>query len=148
MWGCVNVEGCKTRYLEMYNQELPADYNEQYDQFMYHCSRDVASQISALVDSLRPGCMMVTYMTEHVDATSSESDTYIWHETPAVALQRQRQCEPGAEYQSPQNGPELCHALCGHALAVCCHLTSLYSEKFVSVHGPWGLSCLRGTGHL
>ena len=58
------------------------EYNDEYNRFMYNCSREVAAGISALVDSIRPGCMMVTYMTQHVDATSSESDTYIWHSTP------------------------------------------------------------------
>ncbi|MFH0758611.1 MAG: family 10 glycosylhydrolase [Bacteroidota bacterium] len=80
--GVCQCDGCKKRYRERYGQELPLDYTEQYDRFMYDCSREVAGQISQLVGSLRPGCMMVTYMTEHVDATSSESDTYIWHSLP------------------------------------------------------------------
>ena len=80
--GVCQCQGCKDRYLKAYGRELPLEYNEAYDRFMYDCSREVAAKISQLVDSLRPGCMMVTYMTEHVDATSSESDTYIWHSAP------------------------------------------------------------------
>lgn len=80
--GVCQCAGCQDRYDQMFKKDLPLEYNDEYSQFMYSCTRKVASEISALVDSLRPECMMVTYITQHVDATSSESDTYIWRPTP------------------------------------------------------------------
>jgi hypothetical protein len=52
--GHCHRDSCRTKYRALYGKELPAEPDEQYRQFMFQSSREVAAEIGKLIRSKRP----------------------------------------------------------------------------------------------
>jgi len=99
--GHCHCDACKRRYRTLYNKELPAEPDEQYRQFMFRSSREVAEDIGKLIHAKRPNAGYFNYIQEYTDGIMSESNTAIsrglplWPYTSSDNVNRARNSEPG-----------------------------------------------------
>jgi hypothetical protein len=92
---------CKRMYRELYGKDLPVEPDEQYRQFMFRSSREVAAEIGKLIRSKRPRAGYFNYIQEHTDGIMSESNTAVnrplplWPFASSDNVNRARNSEPG-----------------------------------------------------
>ncbi|HSW51084.1 MAG TPA: hypothetical protein VLH09_12960, partial [Bryobacteraceae bacterium] len=98
--GHCHCDSCKRLYRQYYGADLPEKENEQYRQFMFRCSREVAAEIGKLIHAKRPGAGYFNYIQEHTDGIMSESNTAVsrplplWPYTSSDNVNRARNSEP------------------------------------------------------
>lgn len=99
--GHCHCEACKRLYRQFYNRELPETPDEQYRQFMFRASREVAAQIGELIHAKRPQAGYFNYIQESTDGIMSESNTAtgrplpLWPYTSSDNVNRARNSQPG-----------------------------------------------------
>jgi hypothetical protein len=99
--GHCHCDSCRRLYRQYYGAELPAKEDEQYRQFMFRCSREVAAEIGKLIHSKRPNAGYFNYIQEYTDGIMSESNTAVarplplWPYTSSDNVNRARNSEPG-----------------------------------------------------
>ena len=98
--GHCHCDACKRRYRELYGKDLPAREDDQYREFMYRSSREVAAEIGKLIRAKRPKAGYFNYLQEYTDGIMSESNTAIdrplplWPYTSSDHVNRSRNSEP------------------------------------------------------
>jgi hypothetical protein len=98
--GHCHCDSCKRRYRELYSKELPQEPDEQYLQFMFRCSREVAAEIGTLIHAKRPKAGYFNYIHEWTDGIMSESNTAVnrplplWPYASSDNVNRGRNSEP------------------------------------------------------
>jgi hypothetical protein len=99
--GHCHCDSCRKKYRELYNKDLPKEPDEQYRQFMFLASREVAANIGKLIREKRPGAGYFNYIQESTDGIMSESNTAIrrplplWPYTSSDNVNRARNSQPG-----------------------------------------------------
>jgi hypothetical protein len=98
--GHCHCDACRTKYRALYGKELPAQPDEQYRQFMFQSSREVAAEIGKLIRAKRPKAGYFNYIHEYTDGIMSESNTAVarplplWPYTSSDNVNRARNGEP------------------------------------------------------
>jgi hypothetical protein len=96
--GHCHCDSCKRLYREWYKAELPKEPDDQYRQFMFRASREVAAEIGKLIRAKRPQAGYFNYIQEHTDGIMSESNTAVnrplWPYTSSDNVNRARNSEP------------------------------------------------------
>jgi hypothetical protein len=98
--GHCHCDSCKRRYRQLYGTDLPAEPDEQYRQFMFRSSREVAAEIGKLIHAKRPKAGYFNYIHESTDGIMSESNTAVnrplplWPYTSSDNVNRARSSEP------------------------------------------------------
>jgi hypothetical protein len=80
--GHCHCENCKQLYRQYYNKELPKQPDEQYRQFLFRASREVAAEIGKIIHAKRPHAGYFNYIQESTDGIMSESNTAIKRPLP------------------------------------------------------------------
>jgi hypothetical protein len=99
--GHCHCDSCKERYRELYNRDLPKQPDEQYRQFLFRASREVAAEIGRLIREKRPHAGYFNYIQESTDGIMSESNTAIrrplplWPYMSSDNVNRARNSQPG-----------------------------------------------------
>jgi hypothetical protein len=98
--GLCHCDSCKRKYRELYGKEIPESADEQYRQFMFRCSREVAADIGKLIHEKRPKAGYFNYIQEFTDGIMSESNTILnrplplWPYASSDNVNRARNSEP------------------------------------------------------
>lgn len=98
--GHCHCDSCKRKYREMFGKALPAKPDEEYRQFMFRSSREVAAEIGRLIRAKRPNAGYFNYIQEHTDGIMSESNTAVnrslplWPYASSDNVNRARNSEP------------------------------------------------------
>ncbi|MFB3825982.1 MAG: hypothetical protein ACE15B_04400 [Bryobacteraceae bacterium] len=85
----------------MYGKEPPDEADDEYRQFMFRCSREVAAEIGKLIHARRPNAGYFNYLHEHTDGIMSESNTAVsrplplWPYSASDNVNRARNSQPG-----------------------------------------------------
>ncbi len=99
--GHCHCAACKRKYRDMYGKDLPVNADEQYQQFMFRCSREVAAEIGKLIKQKRPNAGYFNYIQEYTDGIMSESNTAVnrplplWPYASSDNVNRARNSQPG-----------------------------------------------------
>jgi hypothetical protein len=99
--GHCHCDSCKRKYRELYGKELPKEPDEEYRQFMFRSSREVAAEIGRLIHSKRPNAGYFNYIQEYTDGIMSESNTAVnrplplWPYNSSDNVNRARNSQPG-----------------------------------------------------
>jgi hypothetical protein len=99
--GDCHCENCKRLYRQYYGKELPEKADEQYRQFMFRSSREVAAEIGKLIRAKRPKAGYFNYIQEYTDGIMSESNTAVrrplplWPYNSSDNVNRARNSQPG-----------------------------------------------------
>jgi hypothetical protein len=99
--GHCHCDACRRLYRQWYGKDLPAQPDDQYRQFMFRASREVAAEIARLIRAKRPAAGYFNYIQEHTDGIMSESNTAVgralplWPYSASDNVNRARNSEPG-----------------------------------------------------
>ncbi|MBL8228215.1 MAG: hypothetical protein JNL98_07050 [Bryobacterales bacterium] len=99
--GHCHCDACKRKYRTMFGKDLPKEPDEEYRQFLYRSSREVAARIGQLIRAKRPNAGYFNYIQEWTDGIMSESNTAVsrplplWPYTSSDNVNRARNSEPG-----------------------------------------------------
>lgn len=99
--GHCHCDACKRSYRSLYGKDLPKEPDEQYRQFMFRSSREVAAEIGSLIRRKRPNAGYFNYIQEHTDGIMSESNTAVnrplplWPYASSDNVNRARSSQPG-----------------------------------------------------
>jgi hypothetical protein len=108
--GHCHRDSCRTKYRALYGKELPAEPDEQYRQFMFQSSREVAAEIGKLIRSKRPNAgTSTTYRStrRHHVGVEHGNQSFL----AAVAVYIQRQCQWCAEQRAREDVDQPEHAI-------------------------------------
>lgn len=92
---------CKRLFRERYGRELPAKPDDDYRDFMFRSSREVAALFGKLIHEKRPQAGYFNYIHEYTDGIMSESNTALgrplplWPYTSSDNVNKARNSEPG-----------------------------------------------------
>jgi hypothetical protein len=92
---------CKRLFRERYGRQLPAKPDDDYRDFMFRSSREVAALFGKLIHEKRPQAGYFNYIHEHTDGIMSESNTALgrplplWPYTSSDNVNKARNSEPG-----------------------------------------------------
>jgi hypothetical protein len=98
--GHCHCDACKAKYRAMFGRDLPKEMDEQYRQFLFRTSREVAADIGKLIRAKRPRAGYFNYIQEHTDGIMSESNTAVdrplplWPYSASDNVNRNRNSEP------------------------------------------------------
>ena len=98
--GHCHCDACQTKYKSLYGKSIPAEPDEQYRQFMFNSSREVAADIGKLIRAKRPNAGYFNYIQEYTDGIMSESNTAVarplplWPYASSDNVNRARNSEP------------------------------------------------------
>jgi hypothetical protein len=99
--GHCHCAACKRKYREMFGKDLPEKADQEYQQFLYRCSREVAAEIGNLIHAKRPNAGYFNYLQEFTDGIMSESNTAVnrplplWPYASSDNVNRARNSQPG-----------------------------------------------------
>jgi hypothetical protein len=99
--GHCHCRTCKRLFRERYGRDLPARPDNDYRDFMFRSSREVAALFGRLIHAKRPNAGYFNYIHEHTDGIMSESNTAmgrplpLWPYTSSDNVNRARNSEPG-----------------------------------------------------
>jgi hypothetical protein len=99
--GHCHCGNCKRLFKEKYGRDLPAKPDDDYRQFMFTSSREVAALFGKLIHEKRPKAGYFNYIHEHTDGIMSESNTALgrplplWPYTSSDNVNKARNSEPG-----------------------------------------------------
>jgi len=80
--GLCHCESCQALFRARYNRPLPLIPDNNYREFMFISSREVAAGLADLIHRKRPQAAFLTYIQEHVDGITSESNTSLGRPLP------------------------------------------------------------------
>jgi hypothetical protein len=92
---------CKRKYQREFGRDLPAEPDNDYRQFMFRSSREMAAKIGRLIREKRPNAGYFNYIQEYTDGIMSESNTAVdrplplWPYASSDNVNRARNSEPG-----------------------------------------------------
>jgi hypothetical protein len=99
--GLCHCDVCKAKYRELYHKDIPAAPDDDYRQFMFKSSREVATAIGDLIHKKRPRAGYFNYIQEYTDGIMSESNTAVarplplWPYSASDNVNRARNSQPG-----------------------------------------------------
>jgi hypothetical protein len=91
---------CKRKFRAAYHRDIPEQADEQYRQFMFVSSREVAAAIGDLIHKMRPSAGYFNYIQESTDGIMSESNTALnrplplWPYSASDNVNRARNSQP------------------------------------------------------
>lgn len=80
--GHCHCGNCKRLFRERYGRELPAKPDNDFRDFMFQSSREVAALFGKLIHEKRPRAGYFNYIHEHTDGIMSESNTALGRPLP------------------------------------------------------------------
>ena len=98
--GLCHCDSCKRLYRQKFNKEIPQNPDDDYRQFMFTSSREVAAAIGDLIRTKRPQAGYFNYIQEYTDGIMSESNTAVarplplWPYSASDRVNRARNSEP------------------------------------------------------
>jgi hypothetical protein len=99
--GLCHCDACRAKYRKLFGKEIPSEPDDDYRQFMFTSSRDVAAAIGELIRKKRPQAGYFNYIQEYTDGIMSESNTAVarplplWPYSASDNVNRARNSEPG-----------------------------------------------------
>jgi hypothetical protein len=99
--GLCHCDSCERKFRAMFHRDIPEKPDDQYRQFMFVSSREVAAEIGELIHRLRPHAGYFNYIQESTDGIMSESNTAVsrplpmWPYSASDNVNRARNSEPG-----------------------------------------------------
>lgn len=99
--GHCHCDVCKRKFRERYGRDLPEVPDEDYREFLFLSSREVAAAIGKLIREKRPNAGYFNYIQEHTDGIMSESNTAVdrplplWPYASSDNVNRARNSQPG-----------------------------------------------------
>lgn len=99
--GLCHCDVCKRKFQAMFHREIPDQPDDEYRQFMFVSSREVAASIGELIHRMRPKAGYFNYIQESTDGIMSESNTALsrplplWPYSASDNVNRARNSEPG-----------------------------------------------------
>lgn len=99
--GHCRCDACAAKYRKLYSRDLPDEPDDQYREFMFLSSREVAADIGKLIKAKRPEAGFFNYIQQYTDGIMSESNTAVrrplplWPYTSSDNVNRARNSEPG-----------------------------------------------------
>ncbi|MDE3198531.1 MAG: hypothetical protein KGN84_19440, partial [Acidobacteriota bacterium] len=99
--GLCHCAACQRKYRAMFHKDLPDKPDDDYRQFMFISSREVAKAIGDLIHAKRPHAGFFNYIQESTDGIMSESNTAVnrplplWPYSASDNVNRARNSEPG-----------------------------------------------------
>ena len=91
---------CKRKYKQEFGRDLPEEPDNDYRQFMFRSSREMAAKIGRLIREKRPHAGYFNYIQEFTDGIMSESNTAVarplplWPYASSDNVNRARNSEP------------------------------------------------------
>jgi hypothetical protein len=98
--GLCHCDSCKRLYREKFKKEIPQTPDDDYRQFMFTSSREVAAAIGDLIRTKRPKAGYFNYIQEYTDGIMSESNTAVarplplWPYSASDRVNRARNSQP------------------------------------------------------
>jgi hypothetical protein len=98
--GLCHCDSCRRLCRQQYNKELPETPDDDYRQFMFRSSREVAAAIGELIHRRRPEAGYFNYIQESTDGIMSESNTAVarplplWPYSASDRVNRARNSQP------------------------------------------------------
>ena len=98
--GLCHCDVCRRKFRAMYGREIPQEPDDQYRQFMFVSSREVAAAIGDLIHRIRPNAGYFNYIQESTDGIMSESNTALkrplpmWPYSASDNVNRSRNSQP------------------------------------------------------
>ncbi len=99
--GLCHCNVCRRKFRTMYGREIPDKPDDQYRQFMFVASREVAAAFGDLIHRIRPNAGYFNYIQESTDGIMSESNTALnrplpmWPYSASDNVNRARNSQPG-----------------------------------------------------
>src|SRR5438270_2052496 len=99
--GLCHCNVCKRKFRAAYHRDIPDKPDDQYRQFMFVSSREVAAAIGDLIHRIRPHAGYFNYIHESTDGIMSESNTALsrplplWPYSASDNVNRARNSQPG-----------------------------------------------------
>lgn len=99
--GLCHCDVCRRKFRAMYGREIPQEPDDDYRQFMFVSSREVAAAIGDLIHRIRPNAGYFNYIQESTDGIMSESNTALnrplpmWPYSASDNVNRARNSQPG-----------------------------------------------------
>lgn len=99
--GLCHCDSCERKFRAMFHRDVPDKPDDQYRQFMFISSRQVAAEIGELIHRIRPHAGYFNYIQESTDGIMSESNTAVgrslpmWPYSASDNVNRARNSEPG-----------------------------------------------------
>lgn len=99
--GHCHCDSCKRKFRERYHRDLPKEPDDDYREFMFKSSREVAAAIGDLIHKKRPQAGYFNYIQEYTDGIMSESNTAVnrplplWPYASSDNVNRARNSQPG-----------------------------------------------------
>ncbi|MFL6449350.1 MAG: hypothetical protein ACJ746_16960 [Bryobacteraceae bacterium] len=99
--GLCHCDVCKRKFQAAYHRDIPEKPDEEYRQFMFVSSREVAAAIGDLTHRIRPHAGYFNYIQESTDGIMSESNTALsrplplWPYSASDNVNRARNSQPG-----------------------------------------------------
>lgn len=99
--GHCHCDACRAKFRAMFGGDLPSDMNSNdYRQFLFRTSREVAAEIQKLIRTKRPAAGFFNYIQEYTDGVMSESNTGVdrplplWPYSASDNVNRNRNSQP------------------------------------------------------
>lgn len=80
--GLCHCDECRRRFQEKYKRDIPDEPDQEYEQFLFDSSREVARRFRELIKQKRPDALFMTYIQEYTDGIVDEADFYKWRPFP------------------------------------------------------------------
>jgi hypothetical protein len=99
--GHCHCSECRRKYKQEFGRDLPEAPDNDYRQFMFRSSREMAAKIGRLIREKRPNAGYFNYIQEYTDGIMSESNTAVdrplplWPYASSDNVNRARNSEPG-----------------------------------------------------
>ncbi len=99
--GLCHCDVCKRKFRATYHRDIPEKPDDEYRQFMFVSSREVAAAIGDLIHRIRPHAGYFNYIQESTDGIMSESNTALnrplplWPYSASDNVNRARNSQPG-----------------------------------------------------
>lgn len=98
--GLCHCDVCKTKYRAQYGKDIPKEADDDYREFMFTSSREIAAEIGKLIRAKRPQAGYFNYIQEYTDGIMSESNTAVarplplWPYSASDNVNRARNSQP------------------------------------------------------
>jgi hypothetical protein len=99
--GLCHCDVCKRKFRAAYHRDIPEKPDDEYRQFMFLSSREVAAAIGDLIHRIRPKAGYFNYIQESTDGIMSESNRALnrplplWPYSASDNVNRARNSQPG-----------------------------------------------------
>jgi hypothetical protein len=117
--GLCHCAECRRLYREQFDKDIPETPDDDYRQFMFRSSREVAAAIGKLIREKRPKAGYFNYIQEYTDGVMSESNTAVARPLPLWPYSASDNVNRRPQQRARQNGRQPEHAICRLLVAVC-----------------------------